>query len=84
MITDDEAIELASALEVHRALRIVAEVAALPVGGKEADQPTQFHAGYQLACEEIAERIRTEVHVLPGGLTLPGCGPLPSIRQPKP
>lgn len=84
MTTDDEAIELASALELHRALRIVADVAALPVGGKDADQPTQFHAGYQLACEEIAERIRTEVHVLPGGLKLPGCGPLPSIRQPKP
>lgn len=36
----------------------------------------------ELACEEITERIRTEVHVLPGGLTLPGCGPLPSVRQP--
>ncbi len=81
-ITEDQAIELASALELQRAVRIVADVAALPVGGKDTDQPTQFHAGYQLACEEIAERIRTEVHVLPGGLTLPGCGPLPSIRQP--
>ncbi|MGQ3051053.1 MAG: hypothetical protein ACT6S0_04650 [Roseateles sp.] len=81
-LTDEQAIEFASALEVHRALRIVADVAALPIGGADVDMPTPLHAGYQLACEEIAERIRTEVHVLPGGLTLPGCGPLPSVRQP--
>lgn len=80
--TTDECIELAAALEMRRALNIVAEVAALPVGGQGADMPTPFQAGYQLACEEIAERIRTQVVVLPGGLTLPACGPLPSISQP--
>lgn len=80
--TTDDCIELAAALEVHRALHIVAEVAGLPVGGKDADMPTPFQAGYQLACDEIAERIRTQVMVLPGGMTLPACGPLPSTAQP--
>lgn len=61
-------------------LRIVADVAALPVGGKDADQPTQFTSGYQLACEEITERIRTEVHVLPGDLTLPAHRPCGHVR----
>lgn len=80
--TDDDCIELAAALEMHRALRIVGEVSGLPVGGKDADKPTAFHAGYQLACEEIAERIRTQEMVAPGGVMLPICGTLPSIAQP--
>lgn len=80
--TDDNYIELAAALEMHRALHIVAEVAALPVGGKDVEAPTPFQAGYQLACEEIAERIRTQEVVIPGGAVLPQCGPLPSIAQP--
>lgn len=80
--TDDDLIELAAALEMHRALHIVAEVAGLPVGGKDADMPTPFQAGYQLACEEIAERIRTQQVVVPGGMVLPACGTLPSITQP--
>lgn len=81
--TEDDYIELAAALEMRRALHIVAEVAALPVGGKDAEAPTPFQAGYQLACEEIAERIRTQQVVIPGGAVLPQCGTLPSIKQPQ-
>lgn len=82
--TADDLIELAAALEMHRALRIVADVSALPIGGNDADMPTPFHAGYQLACEEIAERIRTQRMVVPGGMVLPACGTLPSVMQPAP
>lgn len=59
--TTEECIALAQALEQRRALGIVEQVAALPVGGKDADAPTPFQAGYQLACEEILHRLRTEV-----------------------
>lgn len=56
---DDEVIELAAALEQQRAYRIVADVAALRIGNP-AELPTPFEAGYQLACEEIEHRLRTE------------------------
>jgi hypothetical protein len=79
---EDQRMEFVSALEVRRALRIVETVSALPVGGRDADMPTPFHSGFQLACEEIQERLRTEIHVLPGGLELPIAGPLPSAAQP--
>lgn len=59
--TEDECIELAQALEQLRALKIVEAVAALPIGGATANMPTPFHAGYQLACEEIEHRLRTEI-----------------------
>jgi hypothetical protein len=59
--TTEECIALAQALEQRRALGIVEAVAALPVGGKDADAPTPFQSGYQLACEEILHRLRTEV-----------------------
>lgn len=81
--TDDTCIELAAALEMHRALHIVASVGALPVGGKNATTPTPFQSGYQLACEEIEERIRTQELTVPGGATLPLCGTLPSVSQPS-
>lgn len=58
--TVDECIELAEALEQQRALAIVATVKALGVGGADADMPTAFHAGYQLACDEIEHRLRHE------------------------
>ena len=58
--TEDECIELAQALEQQRALAIVAVVKALSVGGADANMPTAFHAGYQLACDEIEHRLRTE------------------------
>lgn len=58
--TVDECIELAEALEQQRALAIVATVKALGVGGADADIPTAFHAGYQLACDEIEHRLRHE------------------------
>lgn len=80
--TDDQLHQLTSALEVRRALKIADDVAALPIGGKQAASPTAFQAGYQTACEEITERLRTEVHQLPDGIRLPACGPLPSLRQP--
>lgn len=58
--TADECIELAEALERRRALAIVATVKALGIGGADAAMPTEFHAGYQLACDEIANRIEHE------------------------
>jgi hypothetical protein len=58
--TADECIELAEALERRRALTIVATVKALGIGGADVAMPTQFHAGYQLACDEIAHRIEHE------------------------
>lgn len=57
----DQCTELAQALEQRRALAIAETVQALPVGGKDEMQPSPFHAGYQLACEEIIHRLRTEV-----------------------
>lgn len=80
--SDDEAILLAAALEQQRALKIVEAVAALPIGGHDATAPTPFQAGYRLACDEIMERLRTEVWELEGGITLPQAGTLPSVKQP--
>lgn len=40
------------------ALTIVAEVAAMLIGGRDAVMPTPFQAGFQLACEEIETRLR--------------------------
>lgn len=59
--TEDECIDLAQALERLRALKIVEAVAALPIGGATANMPTPYQAGYQLACEEITFRLRTEI-----------------------
>jgi hypothetical protein len=56
----DECIELAHALEQLRAIKIVEAVAAIQIGGANADIPTPFQAGYQLACEEIKHRLQTE------------------------
>lgn len=56
----EQSIELAQALEQQRSLKIVADVQALPIGAYDAVLPTQFQAGFQLACEEIAYRLRTE------------------------
>lgn len=66
-LTDDQCIELAQALEQARAVKIAETVAALPIGGASIDMPTPFHAGYQLAAEEIVHRLKTEVweHCLP-------------------
>jgi hypothetical protein len=58
--TENECIELAEALERQRALKIVESVRAAPIGGVSSDNPTAFHAGYQLACDEIEHRLRTE------------------------
>lgn len=54
---DDLAIEVAAAIELVRARDIVEQVRTLPIGGATENMPTPFHAGYQLACEEIAERL---------------------------
>lgn len=56
----DECVELAQALEQLRAQKIVEAVRDLPIGGKNEQMPTPFHAGYQLACEEILHRLGTE------------------------
>lgn len=66
----DEVIGLAQALEQHRARKIVDAVSALPVGGKHEDSPSPFHAGYQLACDEVMHRLLTEEW--DGCLTPPG------------
>ena len=66
----DETIGLAQALEQHRARKIVDAVSALPVGGKHEDSPSPFHAGYQLACDEVMHRLLTEEW--DGCLTPPG------------
>ena len=66
----DEVISLAQALEQHRARKIVDAVSALPVGGKHEDSPSPFHAGYQLACDEVMHRLLTEEW--DGCLTPPG------------
>ena len=66
----DEAIGLAQALEQHRARKIVDAVSALPVGGKHEESPSPFHAGYQLACDEVMHRLLTEEW--DGCLTPPG------------
>jgi hypothetical protein len=58
---DDECIDLAQALEQARAVKIAESVAALPIGGATNNMPTPFQSGYQLACEEIIHRLRTEV-----------------------
>lgn len=58
--TPDQVIDLACALEQRRALHIVAEVAALQIGGADSQTPTPFQAGYALACEEICTRLRTQ------------------------
>lgn len=60
-ISNDLCIELAQALEQLRAMKIAEDVAALPIGGADAVMPTPFHAGYQLACEDIIYRLKTEV-----------------------
>ena len=66
----DAAIGLAQALEQHRARKIVDAVSALPVGGKHEESPSPFHAGYQLACDEVMHRLLTEEW--DGCLTPPG------------
>lgn len=55
-----ECIELAQALEQARAIKIAETVAALQIGGATSDMPTPFQSGFQLACEEITHRLRTE------------------------
>lgn len=66
----ETAIGVAVALEQARAHHIVEAVKALPIGGESAEIPTPFHAGYQLACEEIAHRLRSEQWEL-GGVAAP-------------
>jgi hypothetical protein len=56
----DLEMQVAAALEQSRALKIVDAVACLPIGGKDAPMPSAFQSGFQLACEEIEHRLRTE------------------------
>ena len=66
----DTLIGVAQALEQKRALVIVADIAAMGDFFTESDA---FRAGWDSACEEITERLRTEVW--------PGC--LPPIDAAK-
>ena len=54
----DTLIGVAQALEQKRALTIVADIAAMGDFFKDNDA---FRAGWDSACEEITERLRTEV-----------------------
>lgn len=70
--TADQVCELTAHLERMRAAKIVADVAALEIGGATVACPNQFQSGYALACDEIAHRLKTEAWGLqPGG----GWGP---------
>ena len=60
-----DAIDLAAALEQQRALKIVQDVRAThPFGA--SDMPTQGEAAFDMACEEIEHRLRTEPWALNG------------------
>ena len=59
-VTANQCVELAAALEQLRALKIVEAVVALPIAGADADMPTEYQAGFLMACEEIEYRLRTE------------------------
>ena len=63
--TLDECVGVAMALEQQRAIKIAEAVAALRIGGADAIMPTPFQAGYQLACEEIIYRLKTEQWSMP-------------------
>ena len=65
-ISDDDCIDLAVALEQQRALAIVSAVTALEIG----QGTTSFAAGFNLACEEVAHRLKTEQWEL-GGVPSP-------------
>ncbi len=84
-VSQDQVIELAQAMEQLRAEKIVEAVKVLPAGGHDADMPTPFQAGYQLACEEITHRLLTEEWDLcarpKGAAALPQ--PQPQSAQPQ-
>ncbi len=47
-------------IEKERSLLIVNHVSNLRIGGKFEPFPSPFVAGYQLACEEVQQRLRYE------------------------
>ncbi|MDM8356637.1 hypothetical protein P8H29_10670, partial [Pandoraea communis] len=63
---DERAIDLAIAFEQQRALSIVRAVRAQHFGSLNPDIPTQASAAFDLACEEIEHRLRTEQWQLDG------------------
>lgn len=65
----ESAIDLAAALEQQRALAIVAAVRAQGFAKSNSDLPTQAESVFDLACEEIEHRLRTEVWTLNGTAT---------------
>lgn len=67
----DQSIELASALEQNRALKIVADVRGLRIGRRPNLMiPTVAESYFDLACEEIEHRLRTEQWLI-GDITMP-------------
>ncbi|VVG70921.1 hypothetical protein PAP18089_01893 [Pandoraea apista] len=61
-----ETVEVAGALEQRRALAIVKAVRDQHFGTLNPDIPTQASAAFDLACEEIEHRLRTEQWTLEG------------------
>lgn len=53
-------IALAVSMEKERSLAIVDDVSNERIGGKTETSPTEFMAGYQMACEEISYRLKNE------------------------
>lgn len=64
MTIEDQCCELSAELEKVRAIRIAEDVSELPIGGKLSGIPTPFEVGYQIACEEIIYRLKTEEWVI--------------------
>lgn len=72
----DHSIELAIALEQQRALKIVADVRRTGFAKSATNIPTQAEALFDLACEEIDNRLRTEQWALMGSPS-----PLPAAPE---
>lgn len=75
LASTDDVIDLAVALEQKRALHIVAAVRKQGFSKSPSAIPTQAEAVFDLACEEIEHRLRTETWEL-AGVT----GPLPAAH----
>ncbi|OJY23574.1 hypothetical protein [Pandoraea sp. 64-18] len=73
-----DVVEVAVALEQQRTLAIIKAVRDQHFGTSNPDLPTQASAAFDLACEEIEHRLRTEQWTL-GGVP----APLPDVDAPQ-
>ncbi len=72
-------VDVAAALEQQRALRIVASVRERGFSKSDTAIPTQAESVFDLACEEIEHRLRTEVWELNGiAAPTPSAGSVPT------